>query len=54
MTSDTKTTVGSIAGAIGTALTAAGFFYPPLLLAGGVLSSLAKVYTGINTAGVKE
>lgn len=54
MTSDTKTTIGSIVGAVGTGLTAGGFFFPPLFLVGGVLSAVAKVWTGLNTKGVTE
>jgi hypothetical protein len=47
------TTLGSIIGAIGTAATAAGFFWPPALLIGGAISALAKVYTGWHTADAK-
>jgi hypothetical protein len=58
MDSDTKTTVGSYVGAAGTILTGVGFLgviFPPLLIVGGVgaaLSAGAKMFTGVNTAGV--
>ena len=59
MDADTKTTVGSIVGSVGSGLVAIGFlgfFFPPLLAVGAVgafISAGAKWYTGKYTAGVQ-
>jgi hypothetical protein len=51
---DKKTTIAGVISGLGSALVAMGYFYPPLILVGGLLSGVSKAFLGYEAADSKR